>query len=202
MIKSGSIDLNNLTLWGHVHISDVKTKEVLANAYNQINFENMSVAIAMALCQQQAGFIQQMAFGNGGTIVSGSGAITYFPPNVTGANAQLYNETYRKVINNQSPLDSNTSLNFMVISHTGGTTYSDAILTCTLDYSEPAGQDAFDTGSDSNGTYVFDELGLISYNSNPAYPNGSLLTHVIFNPIQKSLNRQIEIVYTLRISLS
>jgi hypothetical protein len=90
-------------------------------------------------------------------------------------------------------------MNFMVVNHTANTTYSDLVVTCTLDYSEPSGQDAFDDAEDVDGNYVFDELGLITYNIDPSL--GSLLTHVIFNPIQKSLNRQIEIVYTIRFSL-
>jgi hypothetical protein len=187
------------TIVGHVNIRDKDTNEILADVFNQIHPENMSVAIAMALAQQQGGFIQQMAFGNGGSLVSGSGAITYFPPNITNSSAALYNETYRKVVNNQSPADQDTSMNFMVVNHTANTTYSDLVVTCTLDYSEPSGQDAFDDAEDVDGNYVFDELGLITYNLDPSL--GSLLTHVIFNPIQKSLNRQIEIVYTIRFSL-
>jgi hypothetical protein len=93
------------TIVGHVNIRDKDTNEILADVFNQIHPENMSVAIAMALAQQQGGFIQQMAFGNGGSLVSGSGAITYFPPNITNSSAALYNETYRKVVNNQSPAD-------------------------------------------------------------------------------------------------
>ena len=42
------------------------------------------------------------------------------------------------------------------------------------------------------GEFVFDELGLIS-------ESGKLLTHVIFSPVQKSLNRLIQIDYTVRI---
>lgn len=200
MDNSNPFEVTTPAFLGHVYITDKNTKEVLADTYNKIHFENMSVALATALCQQQAGFIQQMAFGNGGSIVSGSGAITYFPPNVVNANAQLYNETYRKVINNQSPLNTDTAHNFMVVNHAASTLYSDLIITCSLDYNEPAGQDAFDSGTAANASYVFDELGLITYNSNSA--SGSLLSHVIFNPIQKSLNRQIEVVYTIRISLS
>ena len=194
-----SIDVVSPLMQGHVYIVDNETREVLADCWNQIHFENMSIAIAMALCQQQGGFIQQMAFGNGGSVVNSSGAITYFPPNTSLANAQLYHETYRKVVNNQSPLDLNVGANFMQVSHITTTTYADLIITCTLDYSEPAGQDAFDDASDTGGNYVFDELGLITYNSSANL--GSLLSHVIFNPIQKSLNRQIEIVYTIRVSL-
>ena len=45
---------------------------------------------------------------------------------------------------------------------------------------------------------MFDELGLKAYS--PAGPGlGDLLTHVIFHPVQKSLNRLIQIDYTVRI---
>ena len=43
---------------------------------------------------------------------------------------------------------------------------------------------------------MFDELGLVSYSPTG---NGKLLTHVIFHPVQKSLNRLIQIDYTLRV---
>ena len=33
-----------------------------------------------------------------------------------------------------------------------------------LDYGEPSGQDAFDTASQADSLYVFDELGLKSWN--------------------------------------
>ena len=68
--------------------------------------------------------------------------------------------------------------------------------TCLLDYGEPNGQDAVDNATNTEGTYVFDELGLVSYNANGT---GNLLTHVIFHPVQKSLNRLIQIDYTVRI---
>ena len=50
--------------------------------------------------------------------------------------------------------------------------------------------------SNNNGVYVFDELGLESYNPDG---DGRLLTHVIFHPVQKSLNRLIQVDYTVRI---
>lgn len=195
-----NLDIVSPNLTGHVHIRDPNTNEILADCYNQIHYENMSVAIAAALAQQQAGFIQQMAFGNGGSVVSGTGAITYFPPNVIGQNSTLYNETYRKVINNQSPANTDTTANYLLVNHIATTTYSDLVITCTLDYNEPSGQPAFDDATTMNGNYVFDELGLITYNTDTSL--GYLLSHVIFNPIQKSLNRQIEIIYTIRISLT
>jgi hypothetical protein len=199
MYDAGLIELSKLQFTGHILIVDKTANLVLADTLNQIHPENMSVAIALSLAQQQGGFIQQMAFGNGGSYVSGTGAITYFPPNVTNTEAELYNETYRKVVNNQSPLNTNVAANNFTINHLINTPYSDLVINCLLDYNEPAGQDAFDDASDVNGTYIFDELGLVSYNIDPAA--GSLLTHAIFNPIQKSLNRQIEITYTLRISV-
>ena len=47
-----------------------------------------------------------------------------------------------------------------------------------------------------DGDFVFDELGLKWYN--PA-GTGKLLTHVVFHPIQKSLNRLLQIDYTIRV---
>jgi hypothetical protein len=49
-----------------------------------------------------------------------------------------------------------------------------------------------------DGNFVFDELGLRS-KSAEADALGRLITHVIFHPIQKSLNRLIQIDYTVRI---
>ena len=68
---------------------------------------------------------------------------------------------------------------------------------CLLDYSEPEGQNAFDTATTSNELFVFDEIGLRSYNADETAE--MLLTHVIFHPVQKSLNRLIQIDYTVRI---
>jgi hypothetical protein len=67
-----------------------------------------------------------------------------------------------------------------------------------LDYGEPAGQEAFDNSSALDGAYVFDELGLKSWEVG-GIATGNLLTHVVFHPVQKSLNRLIQIDYTIRI---
>ena len=139
-----------------------------------------------------------MCFGNGGAQVSETGTITYLPPNVVGQTAELYNQTYYKVVDDQSPLDTDPAQNYISVSHIDGTTFTDVIVTCTLGLSEPSGQDAFDTATNITGTYVFNELGLKAYSSNG--PDlGRLLSHVIFSPVQKSLNRQIQVVYTIRI---
>lgn len=191
----------NQSITGHVLIKDVTTGEVLVDKFNAINFENFSLSLANSIADRPIGWIQEMAFGNGGATVSGTGTITYLPPNVSGQAAQLYNETYSKVVNDQNPLNLDPTKNYIEVAHSPGTTYSDVIVTCNLDLGEPAGQEAFDTSTTLNtpqASYVFSELGLRDYSSSGP-GTGRLLTHVIFSPVQKSLNRQIEVVYTIRI---
>jgi hypothetical protein len=84
----------------------------------------------------------------------------------------------------------------MQIRHISGATYTDIVISCLLDYSEPIDQEAFDNSPTLEGNFVFDELGLKSYD--PA-GNGKLLTHVVFHPVQKSLNRLMQIDYTIRV---
>jgi hypothetical protein len=82
--------------------------------------------------------------------------------------------------------------------HIAGVAYTDVLVSCLLDFGEPSDQAAFDNATNSEGAYVFDELGLKSFSTEG--PNtGMLLTHVIFHPVQKSLNRLIQIDYTIRI---
>jgi hypothetical protein len=183
---------------GYVLIKDALTGEVLVDKMNSINFENFSISLAQTMANRPDSWIQEMCFGNGGATVSGTGTISYLPPNVLGQQSKLYNETYSKVVNDQNPLNTDPSKNYIEVAHTSGTLYSDVIVTCNLGLGEPAGQEAFDTATTLSGDYVFDELGLRAYS--PAGPGrGRLLTHVIFSPVQKSLNRQIEVVYTIRI---
>jgi len=87
----------------------------------------------------------------------------------------------------------------MEVRHTAGNKYTDIVVTCTLDYGEPTGQAAFDNTTNFNGDYVFDELGLKSWEGTENGGTNKLLTHVVFHPVQKSLNRLIQIDYTLRI---
>lgn len=190
----------NNSIEGHVLIRDANTHEVLVDKKNAIHFENMSEALALSLANRSSGNLHEMVFGNGASTVSGIGAITYFPPNVIGSDARLYNQTYSKIINDQSPLNNDRSHNFIRVQHAENNVYSDVIITCLLDYNEPPGQELFDDASSTEGEFVFDELGLKAFNSTPGA--GKLLTHVIFHPVQKSLNRSIEVVYTLRIYLT
>ena len=186
---------------GFVKITDPVSGQVLVDKKNAIHYENISIAMAQTLSNrtvaQGAGYIYQMAFGNGGSAVDPTGVITYLPPNTTGQNADLYNETYAKVVDDNSAADTDPNYNNMTVLHTSGNYYTDILVTCLLDYGEPAGQQAFDNSTNFNGEYVFDELGLKCVNT--SLTDLRLITHVIFHPVQKSLNRQIQIDYTLRI---
>ena len=182
---------------GFVKITDPVTGEVLVAKKNAIHYENIPLAMAQSLADRNLGYIYQMAFGNGGSSVDPTGVITYLPPNTTGQNADLYNQTYQKVVDDNSAADTDPINNKMTVLHTAGNVYTDILVTCLLDYGEPAEQQAFDNSTNFNGEYVFDELGLKAWNG--AADNLRLITHVIFHPVQKSLNRQIQIDYTVRI---
>tara|TARA_A100001011_G_scaffold398015_1_gene500916 strand:+ start:4434 stop:5087 length:654 start_codon:yes stop_codon:yes gene_type:complete len=186
-----------LNIQGHIKIFDPETDEVYVDKHNAIHYENFSQALAKSIANRTTGFIEEMHFGNGGTSVDTTGIITYLTPNTSGDNANLYNRTFFKSINDQSSLNLDTTRNKITISHTNGTTYSDLIVSALLDFGEPAGQQAFDNTTTVNDTFVFDEIGLFSWEGTAGA--GNLLTHVIFHPVQKSLNRLIQIDYTIRI---
>jgi hypothetical protein len=189
-------DLSGILVEGHIKIWYPETGEVAVNKRNAIHYENMSVALAESLANEGQGFISSMAFGNGGTSVDPTGIITYLTPNSTGTNASLYNETYVKVVNDRLSSNLDPTRNRIETRHVTGKNYTDVFVTCLLDYGEPSGQEAFDNTSNNDSDYVFDELGLVSFSTTN---NPRLLTHVIFHPVQKSLNRLIQIDYTVRI---
>jgi hypothetical protein len=189
-------DATGIHIEGHIKIHDPVSKEIYINKRNAIHYENISVALATSMINNGQGFIYKMAFGNGGTAIDPTGIITYLTPNTSGTNASLYNQTYSKVVDSNSSTNVDPTRNFTEVRHVTGTNYSDIFVTCLLDYGEPSGQAAYDTTVNGESTYVFDELGLQSYSSTG---ESLLLTHVIFHPVLKSLNRLIQIDYTVRI---
>lgn len=191
--ESGSIYMQ-----GHIKILDPSTGEVLVEKRNAIHFENFSQSLASMVGNKNDGFIYEMHFGNGGTSVDSTGIITYLPPNNVGTNADLYNQTYAKVVDDTSNDNLDKTRNYIEVRHIAGKKYTDIFVVCLLDYGEPSQQAAFDNSADLNSDYVFDELGLKGYDSETE-STGKLLTHVIFHPVQKSLNRLIQIEYTVRI---
>jgi hypothetical protein len=175
--------LAGIHIEGHIKIFDPENNEIFINKRNAIHYENFSIALANNVANKGINFIDKMAFGNGGSRVDPTGIITYLTPNTTGVNATLYSypTIYEKMLDTSS----------IQILHTPGNNYTDVLISCLLDYTD-ANQQAFDNENNSNGPFIFDELGLVD-------STGNLLTHVIFHPVQKSLNRLIQIDYTVRI---
>jgi hypothetical protein len=189
-------ETGGISLQGHIKIYDPKTNEVFVNKRNAIHYENFSLALTNSIGNQGYGFVSKMSFGNGGSRVDPTGIITYLTPNSIGQNAALYNKTYEKIVDAANSSNLDPTRNYMESRHLTGATYSDLLVSCLLDFGEPNGQLAFDNSSNLDGQYVFDELGLVGYD---ATGNELLLTHVVFHPVQKSLNRMIQIDYTVRI---
>ena len=196
---------------GRVKITDKATGEVLLNKKNAVHNKNMAIALARGLSNDNPpstnglgnSQIYSMRFGSGGSVISSGNTITYLPPNVTDANATLYNETYSEVIDDfAAGTPAENSVTFQ--NSPAPDTSTIVICTCTIAAGEPVGQ--FLTDSPAPGTltgdtstvesmYEFDELGLFT-------SDDLLLTHIIFSPILKTANRELVITYTLTISVS
>ena len=183
---------------GHVLIRDYDTYEVLLDKHNAINYENFSIAIASLLSGTVdsgtgAGFeITKMKFGNGGTVIDSTGNVEYRTTNTDTKLGDLYNETYTKIVDVDDPNNTDTNNNKVEIQTFAGQPYSDVIVTATLDYSEPSSQQTLDTTTSMNGDYTFDEIALQT-------AANTRLSHICFHPIEKSANRKIQVIYTLRI---
>jgi hypothetical protein len=154
----------------------------------------MALIIARALSRDENGGIFKLCFGNGGTFFNSSNQIVYRPPNTTGA-ATLYNETYFVQVDDQSVGTPPT--NSVVSSPSPDPAITSVItITAQLNANEPAGQAAADNiTTNPNAPYVFDEIGLKSFDD-------LLLTHIIFSPYEKTANRAFLFTYTLTISVS
>ena len=135
-----------------------------------------------------------MVFGNGAASISNAGTITYLTPNVIGATASLYNQTYQKIVNDQDSNNPSPLKNNIVASHVNGNLFTDVVVSCTLDAGEPNGQNALDNAVSLSSPYVFNEIGLKSY-------SGQLLSHIVFSPMEKSTNRAFQITYTIRLQM-
>ena len=188
----------NLQIIGFLKIFDPINHETFVDKTNAIHYENISEAIALSLSNKATGFISEMHFGNGGTTVDPTGVITYLPTNTSAQNSDLYSPQYHKIVDDTNAANSDPARNKITVSHVPGQIFSDIIVSCLLDYGEPNGQAVFDNSQSLDGQFVFDELGLKGFSAD-GEGKGKLLTHVIFSPVQKSLNRLIQIDYTVRI---
>jgi hypothetical protein len=179
---------------GHVKIHDRLSGHVYLDKDNAIHPQNMARIIARGLAHENNGWIFELALGNGGTFIDSSLQIQYKTPNTVGTTAQLYNETYAEVVDDA---DAGVGVGNSVISQPSPTPQitSLVITTCILTADEPAGQAPTDSETtDPESIYTFDELGLKS-------GDGLLLTHVVFNPIEKTANRELVITYTLTVNV-
>lgn len=189
---------HQLKIIGFLKIHDPEQGHVYVEKQNAIHFENISEALAYSLANKRTNFITEMHFGRGGTNFDSTGVINFLPTNTNTQNADLYNPTFFKIIDDSDEDNTDPVRNAMSIRHVPGTVYSDILCTCLLDYGEPQGQTAFDNLNTLENNFVFDELGIKAWS--PSGPGtGKLLTHVVFHPIQKSLNRLVQIDYTIRI---
>lgn len=192
---------------GRIRIIDHNTKEVLVEKSNAIHFGNMSWAITNALQGSDTGHITYMVFGSGGTSIDSSGNISYRSPNTSNlqdASAEPYQPTFWKSL---------TSTGSSISTIAGTSNFSDLATTVLIAFGEPDNsspqflQDATDSATTTNSTYVFDELALYTGTTagtlNPFSfaPDGRMLTHVIFHPVQKAANRELEIEYTVRVQM-
>lgn len=209
---------------GTIKIRDKVTGEVLVDKTNAIHFGNISWAIAHALSCQEQGCIKYMLFGCGGTTVDTSGRILYRLPNTSNIqdpNALPYNPTFFREL---EPAGAPTGNNITI--PVGFENFTDMVVNVTLDFGEPFGQDVTDEVT-TQFDFVFDEIALYTtpmnlpdnrftpfedpvsapdtrvsrFQNELGEAGGRMLTHVIFHPIQKSENRQLEIEYTLRITM-
>lgn len=204
-------DVGSLHVQGHIRIHDPETGEVFVDKRNAIHYENISEAIAYSLANKGQSYIYEMHFGNGGTNVDPTGVINYLPSNTNTQTADLYNPTFFKIVDDTATANPDPINNRIEVRHIPGQIYTDLLITCLLDYGEPATQLAFDNDQNLDSEFTFDELGLrarstdgteSTFNTTTgayASSTGKLLTHVVFHPVQKSLNRLIQIDYTVRI---
>ena len=208
-----------------VELKGVQTGEIFVSEKNSIHNQNMARILARALANEPHSNIINVALGNGGTYVDSAGILRYNTTNNTGTAATLYNETYDEYVDG-----SVVNGNSVTSAATGGTDVTSfATVSMILTADEPSGQwstDALGNGTNTdagNGTnpnpqnpldvasyqFLFDELGcrtknplFISSTSTSSEPEWLLLTHIVFNPIAKSANRELQLTYTITISVS
>lgn len=180
---------------GHVLIKDKNTGEVLCDKFNAVHPQNMAKVLARGLANEPNQQIFQIALGNGGTYIDSTRSIVYNSPNIVGISADLYNTTYTEVVDDGN---SGVGIGNSVISQAAPSPDISSLVICTIQLSanEPAGQattDGVTTNPDS--LYTFDELGLKTI-------DGLLLSHIVFNPIEKNAQRELIISYTLTVSVT
>jgi hypothetical protein len=216
--------LANIKFNTMVELKGAQTGEVFVKQCNAIHPGNLARMIAYGLANKPIHSIYMVALGNGGTYDDSAGLIHYNTPNTVGVGATLYNQTF------PDPLAMTTDIS-TVVDGTGSygtmspiSSNSDTIsivnISLTIPSTLPTTQELTDasvptvnSGYDpanpnpSSIDYVFDfdELALIAKNpliGQAGEPDFLLLTHIVFNPIAKTQNRELQLSYSLSISCS
>lgn len=180
---------------GHVKAFYADNGEVVIDKFNAVHPQNMAKVIARGLANEPNQQIFQIALGNGGTYIDSTQSIVYNSPNIIGQSADLYNMTYSEIVDDSNV---NVGVGNSVISQAAPSPDISSIVICTIQLSanEPAGQASTDgSTTDPNSAFTFDELGLKTV-------DGLLLSHIVFNPIEKNAQRELIISYTLTVSVS
>lgn len=175
-------DILPVQIKGHLHIED-DLGNVLVDKENAIHPQNMARAISRALANESNYFVKEIAYGNGGTDINAALDITFNPandgqsPDIRTWDSQLYNETYREIVD-----DSDINIGTGVGSASGDPTtvehvsgpgvfsnelgiLSQVTVNSTLNRDEPTGQIASGTdaqGANFDGSFTFDEIGLFT----------------------------------------
>ncbi|KKK48594.1 hypothetical protein LCGC14_3143560, partial [marine sediment metagenome] len=149
----------------------------------EIYLYDSKVFYEIALANESNYFIKEIAFGNGGTDINAALDITFNPandgqsPDIRTWDSQLYNETYREIVD-----DSDISVGTGVGSAPGDPTtvehvsgpgvfsnelgiLSQITVNSTINRDEPTGQIASGTdaqGANFDGSFTFDEIGLFT----------------------------------------
>jgi len=184
----------NFKLEGHVLIQD-QDGNVILDKRNAIHPQNMTLVVARSLARMDNGYIFKMAFGNGGTFLNASSELVYKTPNIIGVSADLYNRTYEVQVD-ELTAGTPTANSVTAVPSPAPALTSLIIVKAQLSASEPLGQAVSDgITTDPEADFVFDELGLLS-------PDGLLLTHLVFNPMEKTANRAWLITYVITVGVS
>lgn len=215
------LDKSMHDVYGHLVIKNKTSNEVLVDKFNAIHFGNLNAAFAKSLSGNSDGFISYMMFGNGGSVISGT-EIFYKSPlvsDIENFNEQMYSPSFlQKVSNGSTPSEEFDNLNFVSVPVGQGlNAYKDIVTVVTLQYGDngPTGQELVNSNGQVGDQYVFDEISLyagprsalvgnktndsLTIQSFTERIDTSMLTHVIFTPIQKAQNVDLEITYTIRV---
>lgn len=200
------MDIAAYNIEGFLKISDLKSGEILVDKKNAIHFGNLTPTITEVLAGFDTSHLRYMAFGNGGTTMATNSETVYKAPNVSksrNTSDSLYSEVH---ILELTPT-SEENIDNSTYSLPSNSRYSDIVLSGIFDFNDISElQDEYDRLPSYDEVSIIDEIAIYSGPSAGDIrlsdsSRHSMVTHVIFHPIQKSKNRRIKIDYVIRVYL-